>query len=62
MSDFTSEELLACAERESRLRELVYPRLVEKGSMSADKAKTEVLMMVEISRILRLAVVKERLI
>ena len=36
---FTREELLACVEREIRLRERAYPRWVELGKMSAKKSQ-----------------------
>lgn len=39
---FTREELIACVEREIRLREVNYPRWVEKGTMRASTALDEV--------------------
>jgi hypothetical protein len=44
----TTADKLACAERELAMRLRVYPRWVEEGKMSADKAKREVACMEEI--------------
>lgn len=36
------EEMIACVEREIRLRERVYPRWVMAGKMTQDKASREI--------------------
>lgn len=36
------EEMVACVEREIRLRERVYPRWVAAGKMTDDKARREI--------------------
>jgi hypothetical protein len=43
--EVTDAEKLACAVRETRLRERVYPRLIEKGKMKADRAEREIELM-----------------
>lgn len=49
---FTHRELAACAEREIRFRQRVYPRLVGERRMTQAKADLEIAMMVEIAAIL----------
>jgi signal recognition particle subunit SEC65 len=41
MNEPTLDEMVACAERELAMRERVYPRWVESGKMTADKAEKE---------------------
>ncbi len=50
---FTREELLACVEREIRLRERAYPRWVELGKMSAKKSQEEQAAMKAVLAVLR---------
>jgi plasmid replication initiation protein len=50
---FTYAELLACAERELRLRNKVYARWVDVGKMPERTAKREIELMEEIAAILR---------
>lgn len=38
---WTREELIACAERESKLRQSAYPKWVELGRMTAKKSSHE---------------------
>ena len=45
---FTAEQKRACAERERKMRERVYPRWVENGKMSTAKAREEIDLMTEI--------------
>jgi len=48
MSDLfpiTKADKLACIEREIRKREDVYPRLIQQGSMSFDRAEREIALM-----------------
>jgi hypothetical protein len=42
MTAHTKEELLACVDRELRLRERVYPRWTVAGRMTARKADEEI--------------------
>ena len=41
----TLDELIACVEREIRLREFVYPKRVADRRMSADKSSRELMLM-----------------
>jgi hypothetical protein len=50
---FTTTELIACAMRELRMRQRVYPGLVERGRMSRATADKEQAMMLEIVNRLR---------
>lgn len=45
MSEFSLEDLLACAKRELALRKNVYPKWVKAGRYTADQARREVAMM-----------------
>lgn len=45
MAGFTPEQLKACAERELKMRERVYPRWIEQGRMTQQKADAETAMM-----------------
>jgi hypothetical protein len=49
---YSNEELKACAERELRLRERVYPRWIEGGRLSQRKADAEIAMMRQIVGVL----------
>lgn len=46
---FTNGEKRACAEREVKQRNRVYPRLVENGRMTKEAAEREIAMMKEIA-------------
>jgi hypothetical protein len=46
---FTNEEKADCAERELRWRRRVYPRRIDKGSMTKVQAEREIAMMTEIA-------------
>lgn len=46
----TLDELIACAEREVRFRQHVYPRRVAKRQMTQEKADRELELMEEIAR------------
>ena len=48
--DFSLEEMKACVEREIRMRERVYPRWVQNGKMSQNKADTEIACMKAVLR------------
>lgn len=50
MSAFTFGELAACAAREVLQRRRVYPRLVDKGSMTQAEADRQIAMMDDIRR------------
>jgi hypothetical protein len=56
------ERQLACIERELAMRRRVYPRLVERGKMSQDKASEEILLIEAVIRTLRHLEQLERLI
>jgi len=45
---FTAEQKRACADRELKMRERVYPRWVEKGNLTQEKATAEIALMREI--------------
>jgi hypothetical protein len=49
----TIAELVACAEREVRFREYVYPRRVAAGRMTQEKAEKEIALMLAIVEELR---------
>jgi hypothetical protein len=56
MSDLFSighDEMIACAEREVRMRRRVYPSRVANGSMSQEKANREIAVMEQIAMYLR---------
>jgi hypothetical protein len=42
---FSNDELRECAERELRFRQRVYPRWIQEGRYTADKAMREIAMM-----------------
>jgi hypothetical protein len=42
---FHTSDLLRCCERELAYRRRVYPRLIDKGTMTAHKAETEIKLM-----------------
>lgn len=46
---FTAEQKRACAERELKMRERVYPRWIADGRMSLAKADEEISLMREIA-------------
>lgn len=50
---FTREQLIACAYRELRLRERVYPHQVELGRMTSRKSAEEIAMMRAVLGVLR---------
>ena len=52
-SGFTAEELTACAERELRLRERVYPERIKMGKMSAAFAREEIARMRAVLAVVR---------
>ena len=58
----TAEDMLACAERELKMRQRVYPRWVEEGRISEGKAAHELAAMAAIVDALRPLAAKERLI
>lgn len=58
----TAADKLACAERELKMRQRVYPRWIEDGRMSAGKAAHEIAAMTAIVEDLRAAAEKERLL
>lgn len=58
----TTADELACAERELKYREWVYPRWVASGKMSAGKAAHEIEAMKSIVARLRSAAEKDRLL
>lgn len=58
----TNEEKHLCAARELKLRERVYPRMIEKKTMSVKKAAFEIECMKLISDDYRRLAEKERLI
>lgn len=53
--EFTAAELIACADREVALRRRVYPKWVNAGRMSREKAEEEIAKMQAISDLLRAA-------
>jgi hypothetical protein len=56
------ERQLACIERELKMRRRVYPRLVERGKMSQDKASEEILLIEAVIRTLRQLAETEKLL
>jgi hypothetical protein len=46
-------ELIACVEREVRMRERVYPRQVANGQMTQEKANREIALMQQVAMFLR---------
>jgi hypothetical protein len=58
---FTASELVECARREVTQRRRVYPRLVENGRMTQEKADRETAMMVAIAELLEQLAGRERL-
>lgn len=58
----TAADKLACAERELKMRERVYPRWVAEGRMSAGKAAHEIECMKHIIADYQAAAGKERLL
>ena len=59
---YTARQLLACALREISQRQRVYPRFVEKGSMTQAQAKVQIDMMEAIAELLAEMVKKEQLL
>ena len=59
---YTARQLLACALREISQRQRVYPRFVEKGSMTQAQAKVQIDMMEAIAEHFAEMVEKERLL
>jgi hypothetical protein len=59
---YTAKQLLACALREVSQRHRVYPRFVEKGSMSQAQADAQIGMMEAIAELLAEMAEKERLL
>ena len=53
MDSSTLAKLIACAERETKRRKLVYPRHISKGNMSLQKSKQEIQCMERIVSILK---------
>jgi hypothetical protein len=53
MDSITLAKLIACAERETKRREMVYPRYMSKGKMSLQKAKQETECMRRIGEVLK---------
>jgi hypothetical protein len=49
----TLDELIACADREVRYREKVYPRMIANGRMTQRRADREITLMREIAAELR---------
>lgn len=62
MTVYTVREKMNCAMRELRMRESVYPRWVEKGRMTPQKADLEIKLMTAIVEDYRALYVGERLI
>ena len=58
----TAADMLACAEREVKMRKRVYPRWVEDGRMSEGAAAHQIATMEEIVKTLRPLAEKERLL
>jgi hypothetical protein len=52
MSEFSIDELCACARREVAQRKRVYPRLVQAGKMSQEEAAAQIAMMNAITDLL----------
>ena len=62
MSRYTFSDMLACAERELRMRRRVYPRWVSEGRMTKAKADLEIGQMAAITDHLRQQAEGERLL
>ncbi len=62
IADYTAAEMLACAERETKLRKRVYPNRVETGRMSKEQAAHEIACMQAIADYFRQLAAKERLL
>lgn len=62
IDNITTQDKLACIERELRMRERVYPKLVDQGKMSAGKAAIETKIMEAIRFDYLAQVEKERLL
>ena len=62
MSLYTMGELSQCAEREVKMRRLVYSRRVENGQMTQKLADREIEMMEHIASVLRELAQKELLL
>lgn len=58
----TNKEKHLCAERELKMRERVYPRLVERGQMTDKQGVHEIMCMMAISDDYRRLAEKDRLI
>ena len=56
---FSLAEQIACIDREVRMREMVYPKLIGKGRMSEQAAAHELACMRQVARTLR-ALVDDR--
>ena len=52
MSEFSMNELAACARRELAYRRRVYPRLVGRGSMETKEAQRQIALMAAIVELL----------
>ena len=61
-AEFTADEKYGCLVRECRKREQVYPRFIDRGSMSRDFAVKQLKMMREICEEYRQIASGERLI
>lgn len=61
-ANVTTADKLACVEREITMRERVYPRWIDAGRMSKQKAAQEIAVMKAIAEDYRSASEKERLI
>lgn len=58
----TYHDMLDCAERELRLRRKVYPTLISRGRMTAQKAQREIEAMEHIAITMRALAEQERLL
>jgi hypothetical protein len=59
---YTAEEKFKCASRECEMRKRVYPRWIEQGKITQEKAARETAMMAEIADDYRELAVKEGLL
>jgi hypothetical protein len=59
---FSADEKAKAAAREVKYRTRVYPRLIEAGKLSAEKAAHEIAVMAEIARDYEVLAEKDRLI
>lgn len=62
MAEITAEDKLACAERELKMRRKVYPRWIDDGRMTNEKAAHEIAVMEAIVVDYQAAAQKGRLI